>query len=58
MDFSSLKKIQPLYFYFGSIVCFIVANLIRDISITLYYVLILIGLVFFVLGFLRRLKTK
>lgn len=58
MDFSSLKNVPPLYLYFGSIVSFIMANLIRDISISLYYFLILMGLVFFVLGFLKRLKAK
>lgn len=58
MDFSSLKNVPPLYLYFASIVSFIVANLIRDINSNLYYFLILMGLIFFVVGFMKRLKTK
>jgi len=58
MDFSSLKNIPPMYLYLVSIISFILANLIRDKSLGFYYFLLVIGLVFFVLGFMRRLKTK
>ncbi|MDI5897378.1 hypothetical protein QLS91_06835 [Flavobacterium sp. LB2P84] len=58
MDFSSLKNTPPMYLYLVSIISFILANLIRDKSLGFYYFLLIIGLVFFVLGFMRRLKTK
>ncbi len=58
MDFSSLKNTPPMYLYLVSIISFILANLVRDKSLGFYYFLLIIGLVFFVLGFMRRLKTK
>lgn len=58
MDFPSIKNSNPIYFYFISIISFIVANLIRDKSLGFYYFLLIIGLIFFVLGFMKRLKTK
>ncbi|MBG6063418.1 hypothetical protein IWX83_003228 [Flavobacterium sp. CG_9.1] len=58
MDFSSLKNTPPMYLYLVSIFSFILANLVRDKSLGFYYFLLIIGLVFFVLGFMRRLKTK
>ncbi len=58
MNFSSVKNSNLIYFYFISIVSFILANLIRDKSVGFYYFLLIIGLIFFVLGFMKRLKTK
>ena len=58
MDFSSLKNTPPMYLYLVSIVSFVLANVVRDKSVGFYYFLLIIGLVFFVLGFLRRMKTK
>ncbi|SDI05331.1 hypothetical protein SAMN04488062_12130 [Flavobacterium omnivorum] len=58
MDFSSLKNTPPMYLYLVSIISFILANLVRDKSLAFYYFLLIIGLVFFVLGFMRRLKSK
>jgi hypothetical protein len=58
MDFSSLKNTPPMYLYLVSIISFVLANVIRDKSLGFYYFLLIIGLVFFVLGFMRRLKTK
>ncbi|PIF63443.1 hypothetical protein C8C87_0947 [Flavobacterium sp. 120] len=58
MDFSSLKNTPPMYLYLVSIISFILANIVRDKSLGFYYFLLIIGLVFFVLGFMRRLKTK
>ncbi len=57
MNFS-LKNIPTMYFYLVSIVSFVLANLVRDKSVSLYYSLLLIGLVCFVLGFMKRLRTK
>ena len=58
MDFSSLKNTPPMYLYLVSIISFVLANVIRDKSLSLYYFLLIVGFIFFVLGFIRRIKTK
>lgn len=58
MSFSSLKNITPLTFYFGSVICFVLANVLRDKSLSFYYVLLVLGLGFFFMGILKRLRTK
>ncbi|RKS92356.1 hypothetical protein BC952_2248 [Flavobacterium limicola] len=58
MDFSSLKNTPPMYLYLVSIISFILANLVRDKSLGFYYFLLIMGLVSFVLGFMKSLKTK
>ncbi|OXG08359.1 hypothetical protein BC749_104265 [Flavobacterium araucananum] len=58
MSFSSLKNITPLTFYFGSVICFVLANVLRDKSLSSYYILLVLGLVFFFMGILKRLRTK
>ncbi|SHM45227.1 hypothetical protein SAMN05216269_104246 [Flavobacterium xinjiangense] len=58
MNFSSFKNTNPIYFYFISISSFVLANLIRSKSISFYYFLLLVGLVFFVLGMVKRMKNK
>jgi hypothetical protein len=56
MNFSSLKNANPIYFYFISIAAFVLANIIRETSVSFYYVLLVIGLVFFFLGLMRRIN--
>jgi hypothetical protein len=58
MSFSSLKNITPLTFYFGSVICFVLANVLRDKSLSFYYVLLVLGLCLFFMGILKRLRTK
>jgi len=58
MSFSSLKNITPLTFYFGSVICFVLANVLRDKILSFYYVLLVLGIVFFFMGVLKRLRTK
>lgn len=58
MSFFSFKNSSPIYFYFISIIAFVLANIIRDKSVPVYYILLLTGLVFFILGFMKRVKTK
>lgn len=58
MSFSSLKNITPLTFYFGSVICFVLANVLRDKSMSFYYVLLVLGLGLFFMGILKRLRTK
>jgi hypothetical protein len=56
MNFSSLKNASPIYFYFVSIAAFVLANMIRTTSVGVYYALLIVGLVFFFLGLMRRIK--
>ncbi|MBS7254415.1 hypothetical protein [Flavobacterium branchiicola] len=58
MSLSSLKNISPLAFYFASVVCFVLANVLRDNSLSFYYVLLVLGIGFFFAGILKRMKTK
>ncbi|MFV8353333.1 hypothetical protein [Flavobacterium sp. XS2P14] len=58
MNFSSLKNTPPLYLYLVSIISFVLANVIRDKSLGFYYFLLLVGVIFFILGFIRRMKAK
>jgi hypothetical protein len=58
MNFSFFKNIPTLYFYLVSIVSFVVANIIRDKNIAIYYILLLIGIVSFFFGVIRRVKSK
>lgn len=56
MDFSSLKNANPIFWYFISIAAFVLANVTKEINITLYYILLIVGVIFFFLGLMRRIK--
>jgi hypothetical protein len=56
MDFSSLKNTRPIFLYFISIGACVLANIIKEINITLYYVLLVVAVVFFFFGLTRRIK--
>lgn len=58
MNFSSIKNLSSIYLYLISVVCFVLANVIRDYNIILYYILLVLGVGFFVIGFTKRLKKK
>jgi len=58
MSLESLKKLPPIAFYFASIICLAIANVIRDNSLSFYYILLVLGVGLFFLGILKRLKTK
>jgi hypothetical protein len=58
MNFSSVKNIKTIYLYLISVFCFVIANLIRDINIVAYYVLLVVGLGFFVLGLTKKTKQQ
>lgn len=58
MSFSSLKNITPVTFYFASVVCFVLANVLKDTSLSFYYVLLVLGLGLFFAGMLKRIRTK
>jgi len=58
MSFSSLKNVAPITFYFASVVCFVLANVLKDKSLSFYYVLLVLGLVLFFAGMLKRMRDK
>nr|WP_294930657.1 hypothetical protein [uncultured Flavobacterium sp.] len=58
MSFSSIKNISPLVFYFASIICFVLANVLRDNNLSIYYALLVLGVVLFFMGILARLRHK
>ena len=58
MNFSTIKNLSAIYLYLISVVCFVIANVIRDYNIILYYILIVLGIGLFVIGFTKRLKKK
>ena len=55
---SSFGKISPITFYFISIICFVLANVIREQSVPVYYLSLVLGLVFFFLGLYKRVNSK
>lgn len=58
MNLSSLKNISSMYLYFISIIFFIASSYAREINKLVYEFLLLLGLLFFVLGIIKRLKSK
>lgn len=58
MSFESLKNIPAMGFYFASVICFVLANVLRDNSLSFYYILLVLGIGFFFMGVLKRLRTK
>jgi hypothetical protein len=58
MNFSSIKNLKTIYLYLISVFCFVLANLIRDINIIVYYVLLVVGLGFFVIGLTKKTKQQ
>ena len=56
--FSSFKNITPVAFYFASVLSFVLANVLKDKSLSFYYILLVLGIVFFFMGMLKRIKTK
>jgi hypothetical protein len=58
MSFSSFKNISAVVFYFASVVCFVLASVLRDSSLSFYYILLVLGIAFFFMGVRKRLRTK
>ncbi|MBP1225109.1 hypothetical protein JOD96_003697 [Flavobacterium sp. 1355] len=54
----SLKNITPVTFYFASVISFVLANVLKDKSLSFYYILLVLGLVFFFMGMLKRIKNR
>lgn len=58
MSFESLKNISAVAFYFASVICFVLANVLKDNNLSVYYVLLVLGIILFFLGILKRIKTN
>jgi hypothetical protein len=58
MSFSSLKNTTPVTFYFASVVCFVLANVLKDKSHSFYYILLVLGLGLFFAGMIKRIRTR
>ncbi len=48
----------PITFYFISIICMAVANLVSSTNYTVYFGLIVLGLIFFGIGLAKRFIKK
>jgi VIT1/CCC1 family predicted Fe2+/Mn2+ transporter len=55
---NSFGKLSPMAFYFISVIAFVLANVIREQNLTIYYIAVVVGLVFFFLGLYKRVSTK
>ena len=55
---SSFGKLNPITFYFVSIISFVLANVIRDQSIPVYYLSLMVGVIFFFLGLYKRVNSN
>ncbi|KDN54723.1 hypothetical protein [Flavobacterium seoulense] len=51
-----MKNIAPIYLYMISVVCFVIANVVRDQFLELYYVLLIVGVILCILGFKNRIQ--
>ncbi|WP_289662415.1 hypothetical protein [Flavobacterium panacagri] len=58
MSFESLKNISAVAFYFASVICFVLANVLKDGNLSFYYVLLVAGIILFFLGVLKRINTN
>lgn len=52
------KNSSPMTFYIISIISFFIANYVGNKNLTIYFSLLVIGLVFFVLGILKRFRSR
>ena len=53
-----IKNNSAMTFYVVSIINFFIANFIRDKNLTVYFVLLILGLIFFILGLVKRFGKK
>ncbi|SHH37361.1 hypothetical protein [Flavobacterium defluvii] len=58
MSLESLKNISAVAFYFASVVCFVLANILKDNNPSVYYVLLVGGIVLFFLGVFKRMRSN
>jgi len=53
-----MKNMSPVAFYFASVISFVLANVLKDKSLSFYYILLILGLVFFFMGMIKRIRSK
>ncbi|WP_162847883.1 hypothetical protein [Flavobacterium zhairuonense] len=53
-----MKNISALTFYFASVIAFVLANVLKDKNLSVYYALLVLGIVLFFLGVFKRIKTN
>ncbi|MFC4477139.1 hypothetical protein ACFO3N_08695 [Flavobacterium chungangensis] len=53
-----MKNISALTFYFASVISFVLANVLKDKNLSVYYVLLVLGIVLFFLGVLKRIRSN
>ncbi|QSW87835.1 MULTISPECIES: hypothetical protein [Flavobacterium] len=53
-----MKNISAVTFYFASVICFVFANVLKGTNISVYYVLLVLGVILFFLGVLKRIGTN
>ena len=53
-----MKNISALTFYFASVLSFVLANVLKDKNLSVYYVLLVLGIVLFFLGVLKRIRSN
>ena len=58
MNFEYINKTKPITFYILSMLSFVAANYVREMIISLYFILLILGFVFTFLGFRNRIKSK
>jgi pilus assembly protein TadC len=52
------KNSSPMTFYIISIISFFIANYVGNKNLQIYFSLLVIGLIFFVLGILKRFRSR
>lgn len=52
------KNSSPMIFYIISIISFFIANFVGNKNLPVYFMLLAVGLVFFVLGILKRFRSR
>ncbi|MFB9076897.1 hypothetical protein ACFFLS_23200 [Flavobacterium procerum] len=58
MSLESLKNISAVAFYFASVICFVLANVLKDSNLSVYYILMVAGIILFFLGVLKRANAN
>ncbi|WP_427874945.1 hypothetical protein [Flavobacterium sp. MMS24-S5] len=53
-----MKNISALTFYFASVISFVLANVLKDKNLSIYYILLVLGIVLFFLGVLKRIRSN
>lgn len=58
MNFSFLKNIPVIYLYLLSVISFVWSNVVRDMNLVLYYILLVLGAGFFIFGFFKSRNKR